>query len=213
MNIPASPPPCADPLHAGFLQIVPRVALHGRITFRHLRSEEAREEAVAEMLALCWLWFLRLTRRGEDPTRFPSALATFAARAVRSGRRLTGQEPGGDVLSPLAQRRHDFVVTRLPAVSAQLGTELEEALRDNTVSAVPDQVSFRIDFPAWRASRTERDRRLIDDLMLGERTADAARRHGVSAARISQLRVAFHDDWLRFCADRGGEARPATAKA
>jgi hypothetical protein len=75
---------------------------------------------------------------------------------------------------------------------------LDEALHDNTQTAVPEQVSFRCDFPAWRASRCERDRHLIDDLMAGERTTDAARRHGLSMARVSQLRREFHDDWRTF---------------
>jgi hypothetical protein len=58
------------------------------------------------MVALLWHWHLRLAQRGKDVTRFPSALASFAARAVRSGRRVYGQEKDKDVLSPLAQTRH-----------------------------------------------------------------------------------------------------------
>jgi hypothetical protein len=36
--------------------------------------------------------------------------------------------------------------------------------------------------------------------MLGERTLDVAARHGITAARVSQLRREFHDDWEFFCA-------------
>ena len=53
-------------LHARFLALVPRVELHGRIYFRHLRRHE-KAEAIQEMLALAWQWFLRLRRRGRDP--------------------------------------------------------------------------------------------------------------------------------------------------
>jgi hypothetical protein len=35
--------------------------------------------------------------------------------------------------------------------------------------------------------------------MRGERTLDVAGRHGLSPARVSQLRREFHDDWARFC--------------
>jgi hypothetical protein len=66
---------------------------------------------------------------------------------------------------------------------------------------VAEQVHFRLDFPAWRASRGERDRRLIDDLMVGERTRDAARKYGISPARVSQLRRELSLDWQRFCGD------------
>lgn len=194
-------------LHARFLALVPRIEQHGRVYFRSLTCQARKADAIAEMLALAWKWFLRLARKGKDATQFVSALASFAARAVRSGRRLCGQEKAKDVLSPLAQQRHGFTVSSLPDSSSPAHL-LEEALRDNTVSPVPDQVSFRVDFPAWRRTRGERDRRLIDDLMVGERTEPMARKHGLSPARVSQLRRQFHDDWLQFT----GEIEDPTAK-
>jgi hypothetical protein len=57
---------------------------------------------------------------------------------------------------------------------------------------------FRVDFPAWRNTRTERDRRIIDRLLLGERTGAVAKEFGLSPGRVAQLRREFHDDWLRF---------------
>lgn len=54
--------------------------------FRHLAAE-AKAECVAEAVALAWAWYLRLVRQGKDVRRVPSALATFAARQVRGGRR------------------------------------------------------------------------------------------------------------------------------
>ena len=106
----------------------------------------------------------------------------------------------GDVLSPLAQRRKGFAVGKLPDCSTLDGSPLDEALRDNIHSPVDEQACFRLDFPAWRASRAERDRRILDELMLGERTLDVAARHGITAARVSQLRRELHDDWEFFCA-------------
>ena len=95
---------------------MPRIERHGRVYFRGLKDADKLEEAIAEMVALSWKWFLRLVERGRDPARFPSAIAAFAARAVRSGRRLCGQERAGDVLSPLARRRRGFAV---PAAGPQ----------------------------------------------------------------------------------------------
>ena len=106
-----------------------------------------------------------------------------------------------DVLSGRAQREHGFVVERLPDVSTLSTNPLTEALLDNTHTPVPDQVAFRNDFPAWRLTRTERDRRVVDDLMRGERTLDVSRKYGMSPARVSQLRHKFHQDWSRFTAD------------
>ena len=141
---------------------------------------------------------MRLARRGRDAADFASALAAYAARAVKSGRRLCGQEPAGDVLSPLAQQRRNFSVSALPEASSLDGNVFDEALFDNTRTAVPEQVSFRLDFPRWRKSRTRGDRQLIDQLMVGERTQDVAGRFKISPARVSQLRRDFHQDWQRF---------------
>ena len=37
--------------------------------------------------------------------------------------------------------------------------------------------------------------------MAGERTTAAAHRHGLSMARVSQLRREFHRDWQKFCGE------------
>jgi hypothetical protein len=209
---PASVPSAGD----CFLVLLPRIELHARVYFRFMKPDR-KEEAVAETVALAWHWFLRLTARGKDVTPFVSALASYAARAVLSGRRLCGQLPARDVLSVAAQRRHGFTVQALPqstrhpfdevyaSVQGQRHIDaLEEMLRDNTVTPPPDQAAFRIDFAAWRRTRTERDRRLMADLMVGERTSQVAQEYGITAGRVSQLRREFHDDWVRFCAEDAG---------
>ena len=193
---PAAPPVAA---HARYLALLPRLEAHGRIAFRHLPCLDLRAEALQEMRALAWKWVVRLMQRGRDPLQFPAALVTFAARAVRSGRRLVGQEPAKDVLSPLAQRRRGFAVGPLPPFTTAGDHPLTEALKDNTRTPVPDQVQFRLDFPQWRRSRSPRDRRVIDRMLQGDRTRDLARRFGVSPARVSQLRRDYSEDWHRFC--------------
>src|SRR5262245_756763 len=97
---PSAGGPSSARLHASFLLILPRIEAHGRVVFRNVRCPHRREEFISEMVALVWLWCVRLHRKGKDPLQFPSALATFAARQVRSGRRLTGIEKPKDVLSP-----------------------------------------------------------------------------------------------------------------
>ena len=120
----------------------------------------------------------------------------------------------GDALNPAAQRRHHFAVEVLPSslgVSHECrnasphGQELqdafEERLRDNSTTPIPEQVQFRIDFPAGLATWPERDRRLIEGLGLGERTLALADQFGLTPGRISQKRREYHGDWLRFCGD------------
>ncbi|HJZ53455.1 MAG TPA: hypothetical protein VKE74_00765, partial [Gemmataceae bacterium] len=71
----------------------------------------------------------------------------------------------------------------------QAQDSFEERLRDNTQTPVPEQVVFRLDFTLWVCSRSERDRRIIDDLLLGERTLDVANKHGLSPGRDSPRRA------------------------
>ena len=199
MNTPVPSGPSLDALQVAFLDLVlPKVVSHGRVYFRHIRCRHQKEELLAEMTGLCWRWHLRLAQRGKDAARFPTALATFAARAVRSGRRLAGMERTKDVLSPLAQRRKGFAVSKLPDGSTLNGSTLSEALRDNTRSPVDEQACFRLDFPAWLRSLPRRDRRLVKGMALGHRTLDLARRFRLSAGRVSQLRREFHREWQRF---------------
>src|SRR5262245_26396479 len=139
------------------LPVVERVA---RFHFRHLRCADARADTVQEAVGLAWAWAGRLARRGRDASRFPTALAAFACRAVRCGRRVAGQEKARDVLSAVAQRRHGFAVTSLPTYNALAGTAVEEALADNTVTPPPDQVQFRVDFPDWHGGYGRRDQQI-----------------------------------------------------
>jgi hypothetical protein len=206
MSVPLnSPQPAGSPdvLHARFLIIMPRIEIHATIYFRHVKCPDRRADKVAETLALAWKWFVRLSQRGKDPLMFPSALASYAAKHVRSGRKVCGQDKAKDAMSEIAQQRHGFTVSSLPDGSSLHGNVFDEALQDNTRSEVPEQVAFRIDFPAWRLTRTDRDRRIVDDLMVGERTMDVSKKFGVSPGRISQLRTDFHQDWSRFTADPG----------
>jgi hypothetical protein len=197
---PTEPSPGREALHAAFLSVLPRIELHGRVSFRHVRCPSKRDDCVAEMVALCWLWFLRLAGRGRDATAFPSALATFAARAVRSGRRLAGQERAGDVMNPLAQARHGFAVEKLPDRETPSRNPLADALADNTRTPPPEAAVFRLDWPRWVATRTERDRGILHDFMLGETTTAVSRKYGLSAGRCSQLRREFKEGWEAFCA-------------
>ena len=182
-------------------KVLSRVQASGQCYFRNVRCPNARAELIAEMVALSWKWFIRLCNKGKDPTSFVGAIAVFAARAVRAGRRVGSRQTTRDALSPGAGRRHGFTVGRLPDFSTLGGNPLDEALQDNTRSEVPEQVAFRLDFRAWRRTYTDRDRRLIDCLMVGERTSDVSRAFGISPARVSQKRREFHDDWLAFCSE------------
>jgi hypothetical protein len=209
----AAPTPTPSPSHlnTAFLSILPRIELHALVYFRWIRCPQRKADAVAETVAISWNWFVRLVERGKDPLSFPVMLASYAARAVRCGRRLCGQEKGKDALSSLAQQRHGFFVAsllhsvasryeeRYSQVHGQTKQDaLEECLRDNTQTPVPDQVCFRIDFPDWLTTLTPRKRQIVRAMSDNERTLDLSQRFGLSPGRISQLRRELRDDWWRF---------------
>jgi hypothetical protein len=214
MTIPFSSAALAH-LHASFLAIVlPRVLSHGRICFRGIKCPHRRNDAIQDMIGLAWKWHLRLAEKGKDATAFPTALASYAARAVKSGSRVAGQERANDVLSPVAQRGHHFYVGRLPDFETLTEHPLCEALLDNTKSPPDETVCFKLDFLAWLASLAERDRSIVEDLMIGERTRDVANKYKVSPARISQKRREYQQDWRNFWDDddlTSVPSRPAIA--
>src|SRR5262245_61722941 len=119
-------------IQQAFLAALPRIEAHGEVSFRNERCPGTKADCLSELTAISWKWWLRLVRRGKDPSRFISAIATFAARAVKSGRRLCGQEKARDVFSAVAQRRHGFAVCKLPDFATLSVDPLSDAIVDNT---------------------------------------------------------------------------------
>ncbi len=192
-----------DHVQQQFLAVVlPRLKTHAEVCLRDVRCPHERDELRSELFALGWAWYVRLVDQGKKPEQFPTAIATFAGRAVKAGRRLRGQDRVNDVLSPLAQRRHSFAVSSLPQFSSLDGNAFDEALHDNTRTPPDEQAAFRCDFTDWVRTRCDRDRCLIAAMMIGERTSDLSQKFGLSPGRVSQLRHEFHVDWLRFCGER-----------
>jgi hypothetical protein len=86
--------------------------------------------------------------------------------AVRTGRRVCGQERAKDALSPRAQQRHHFAVGKLPDFSTLSGNPLAEALIDNRKTPPDEQAAFRIDFPAWLSRFDSRRRAILTDMAM-----------------------------------------------
>lgn len=202
-------PPCAADqvasLHADFLAILPTIERHARFVFRSLHRYHDREDAVQETVAIAWAWYVQLARQGKDASAFPSALASYAALHVKSGRHLLGTKSTKDVFSPIIRHRRGCAVERLSDDGTFTAIPWQDALIDNRQSPIPNQVIFRMDFPAWLDTLDERDRQLAEAMTLGHRTLDLARSFGVSPSRVSQLRRKFHRSWRCFRAASGKE--------
>src|SRR5947208_2219803 len=137
---------------AAFEEALPRIVRHCQVSFRNVRCQSTREELTAEAVALAFKWWLRLWDRGKRPEHFVSAIAGYAVRAARSGRRVAGMDRAKDAMSPRAQRDKGFAVVSLPTYATLSGNPIAEALHDNTRTPVDDQVAFRLDFPVWLGS-------------------------------------------------------------
>ncbi len=182
-----------------FLAILPQIERHALFSFRSVKDPGRHDDCVQETPALCWRWCCRLWEQGKDACEFPTTLASYATRHVRSGRSFVGKKTyRNDALSPLAHAIHGFLTQALPSVEAQNGSPWQAALQDNTQSPPDEQAAFRIDFPAFLAAQAERNRRIAEDMMMGDTTRELSDRHGVSQGRISQLRREFHADWRAF---------------
>jgi hypothetical protein len=200
-------------LQSRFISVLPRIKDQARFYFRSIKCVVHRAECIAETIGVAWKWFCRLAKKGKDATKFASALARLAARAVRAGRRVGAGETANDVMSSVAQRRHNFKIEPLPSprtgydnlLSSPTGQRdqdvLEERLRDNTRTPPPEQAAFRVDFSRWLKTLTPRKRRIIRAMSLNEKTKNLSRVFKLSPGRISQMRREFHDDWSRFVGD------------
>src|SRR6202034_2997972 len=110
-----------------------------------IKCPHRKADYVAEAIALAWKWFVRLADKGKDATKYPSVLATYAARATRAGRRVCGQERAKDVMSGVCQRRRNFAVGKFPDCSTLRENPLAEALIDNTQTPPPAAPALRVD--------------------------------------------------------------------
>jgi hypothetical protein len=176
--------------------MLPAIREHAMFAFRHDRPV-AKADAVAEVVANCFCAFARLVAQGKANVAYPSALAGFAIRQYRDGRRTGNRLRIGDVLSEYARQKKQIVVERLDKYDEQ-DEAWQEAIVEDDRTPVADQAAFRVDFPAWLTRQTKRNRRIAEAMAVGERTSDVARRFRISPGRVSQLRREFHADWLDF---------------
>src|SRR5580765_1956090 len=187
----SSPSSCS---HDGFLLLLPTVQRHAQFAFRSL-NPEAREEAIAEVVATAFVAYVSLRRRGKQPDTFPRQLGIFAVLAVRDHRQVACRSASREVLSRKVQRRHGFRVESLHNWGSDSQDDWQEAVVDNTQTPVPDQASFRLAFPKFLATLSRRDQRIVHFLARGHSAKEAAAKFGVSGARITQLRQLWCQEW------------------
>ena len=81
-----------------FLAMLPTITRVARQTFSDLDAE-AKEEAVAEVVATALVMFVGLIERGKEDLAYATVLAAYSIRRVRTGRLAASTKNIGDVSS------------------------------------------------------------------------------------------------------------------
>ena len=192
-----------------FLELLPTIQEQAHHAFR-CEPPERQEEMIAEVVANAFVAFVRLVDRGLGDVVYPTPLARFAVRQVRSGRKVGGCLNVNDVSSGYAQKSKGFVLQSLDQYS-QRKKQWKEILIEDRRTGPAQTAAARIDIGDWFASLPRKKRRIAEKLAVGESTSAAARKFHVSHGRISQVRRELLDNWQAFIADDREAAVAATA--
>jgi hypothetical protein len=185
--------------HAAFEAMIPIIATHARVAFRHLRAE-AREEAIQETVCNACQAYSRLVELGKTEVAFPSALARFGVSQTREGRKVGGKLNCRDILSDYCQRKKNLLVERLDHYDSEEQAWAEILVEDKHAGPAETAI-VRIDFAAWLQFLPRRLQRIATFLANGETTTAAAKRFRVSQGRISQIRKELFLAWRHFQGD------------
>jgi len=173
-----------------FEALIPAITRTARIAFTKL-STRVRDEAIQDVLANAFCAFARLAERGKSDLAFATPLARFAIARYWQGRQVGTKFSTQDVCSCAAQRRRGFALDSLPS-------DLAVMLVDDTKTAIPDQVAFRLDFPVWLGSQVQAKRQMAVFMAMGNSPRDAAKKFGVTQARVCQVRRELRTSWQTF---------------
>ena len=189
--------------HTGFMAMLPDIRRHVRFAFRRL-APDRREEAIQEALANALVAYIRLYEHGKTAVAYASPLADYAVRQVFSGRQVACPLNSYEVLSPYAQHKHGFTVSRLQRPDETEGTWKEILVEDPTCTPA-ELAASRLDFDAWLRRLPRHKRRVASTLAGGETTSRTAKMFKVTPGRVSQLRRELAENWDEF----HGEAEQA----
>ena len=187
--------------HDRFLDMLPTIERYAGAAFREF-DRETKEDLVEECVANCFCAYSRLVERGKEHVAFPTKLANYAVRQIKDGRRVGKKQNVRDVYDIHAQVKGGHQLQHIGSPRDQRHGGWREQLVENERTSPADLATFKLDFfDAWLPSLSRRARRMAEDLGSGERTGDVARKYGVSASRVSQLRKELQESWEDFVGD------------
>ena len=172
---------------ASFVAMLPEIEQKLRLAFCRL-APEAREDAIEEGVVHSLLAYIRLNEQGRAEIATASSLAWYSSRQVRRGRPAAGRMNGKEPLSRYAQIGNGIQIDRS-------SSKWIDAIVEDKRAPVADQVAAKMDIGAWFATLTKRMKEIATDLAFGWSTSEVAKKHGVTAGRISQLRRSLEESW------------------
>jgi hypothetical protein len=178
-----------------FLSMLPDIERYARHVFRRCRDSD-REELIAETTARVWLWFVRLSARGKEPSSVFRPLLRFAVLAVKDGRRVGVRKNGRELCH--RAKRDGLRIFSLEERDDRSGSPWKAIVAEARAFSPADAAAARLDIEAWLRSQSVRKRGVANALAVGERPSAIAARLRVSCARISQLRNELWGSWQRF---------------
>ena len=180
---------CPSTWQSNFAVMLPAIEKKLRLAFCRL-DPEAREDAIEEGVVHSLLAYIRLHEQSRAEAATPSSLAWYSSRQVKRGRPAVGRMNGKDPLSRYGQISNHIKVERLP--------KWLDAIVVDKRAPVADQVAAKMDVGAWFSTLSLCMRQIAKDLAFGFSTKEVARRHGVTAGRISQIRRTLEASWAAF---------------
>src|SRR5690606_11844348 len=134
---------------------------------------ERRSEAVQEAVCNACQAFARLVEQGRAEAATWSSLVKYAVSQVRDGRHVGGSLNVNDVCSSYCQRRKGVDVQSIHSWDQQ-DQEWRKILVEDKRCTPAELAASRINFPAWPATLSHRDRRIALKLATGESTSQVA---------------------------------------
>ena len=157
-----------------------------QLQFRGL-APEAKDEAIANTVGLCWKYNLRLVDQGRhDDEHVFNSMVFWPTRHTRQGRMVQQRKGSKDALEYRNRGR----------VSFDDSFDLNGFVGERT--PVPDGVAYRIDVQAFLNTLGAKSRTIAHDLAQGMTTKEVARLHGVTPGAISQFRTRFKKWYEEF---------------
>lgn len=139
-----------------------------------------RDERTVDAVSLSWE-----ASQDAPPQATPATIAYYAVRRADCGRQFAESIRSIDGPASRDCEKPERVEYDTMRVIARSGDPAEIA-------------AFRLDFAAWLATLSDRQRTLVVELASGERPRTAAIRFGCTPARVSQLRRELCEDWQEF---------------